>query len=69
MVLQATVSFFEDSGTTVVYATDIANDYGTWQLKMRYSKFETLYKAIKEDVAGVVFPGSTVLVFITNHFC
>lgn len=64
-VLKTTVSHFEDQESHKVYVTNIENDGTKWQLKKRYSEFEILHKAIKGDVAGVIFPG--ILMRSSNH--
>jgi hypothetical protein len=58
MVLKATVTHFEDQDAHKVFITNVDNDGTKWQLKKRYSQFETFYKAIKPDVGGVIFPGN-----------
>ena len=57
MVLKATVSYFEEEDSYKVYVTSVEKDGVSWRLKIRYSRFEALLQAIKQDVVDVPFPG------------
>ena len=60
MVLNAAVSSFNDGGRHTVYVTNVATGGISWDLRIRYSRFDAFYKAIKSDVAGLPFPGQYI---------